>query len=277
MTMNDGVRNHTVISQGERITISARTRLWTDDVIVFMHGFGCSKELFADAFEAEALRHYSLCSFDFPSHGASQVVDPGAATLERYADVARALIEVLAPRRVAMVCHSMGGAVGLIAAQALGNCESFISVEGNLIREDCGIVSGNTAKQPRSEFVENGHAAFVKTLRSSGDRSLQRWADCYQLADSASLHAIAESLVSWSVSGKLLNYFAQTKKPHYIYGEQSDLDYLTPRLGKIPRMGIPDAGHFLMLDNPMAFYAAIADVMVSLRWRGRDVARQRRS
>jgi pimeloyl-ACP methyl ester carboxylesterase len=261
MTGDD--ENYLVTYRGQSISLSARTRLGGSELIVFMHGFGCSKDFFDGAFESPDLRDYSLCAFDFPSHGSSDALEPASSTLESYAEIARSLIEQLSPNpgRATLVCHSMGGAIGLFVAQSMPGSPSFVSVEGNLIADDCGIVSRETAAQRQDEFVTSGYHSFLDSLQASPKHDLQAWARCYKQADSAGLHAIATSLVEWSDSGYLMKFFNGLSRRHYFHGEWSELGYLLPALDGTPIHLIPESGHFLMLDNPKGFYQAVAETV----------------
>ena len=55
--------------RGQTVEIAARIRRTGKDLIVLLHGIGCSKESFNHAFRAKALHAYSVCAFDFPGHG----------------------------------------------------------------------------------------------------------------------------------------------------------------------------------------------------------------
>jgi pimeloyl-ACP methyl ester carboxylesterase len=57
---------------GKLIRLSVKLRLVSDDLVVLLHGFGCAKECFDEAFVAEGLQDLSICTFDFPGHGDSE-------------------------------------------------------------------------------------------------------------------------------------------------------------------------------------------------------------
>ncbi len=103
---------------GSGVRLSTRVRESGDDLIVFLHGIGCAKESFADAFDSPALTGFSLCAFDLPGHGSSSRMS--VYSLQSYADVTVQAVNALAAKRVFVVGHSMGGAVGLLAAEPRG-------------------------------------------------------------------------------------------------------------------------------------------------------------
>lgn len=263
---------------GRQIHVAARGRLssplgsGTGELIVFMHGLGCAKESFVQAFEQERLRSYSIYTFDFPSHGGSDRPDADLISLKAYADLARLLIRRQAPRRVHLVCHSMGGVAGLILAGKLPNLGSFVSVEGNLVSADCGLISRTMADQPRKSFVSHGFRRIVDQLSASERLDLRQWARWFAASDPAAVHALARDLVRWSDTGNLIEAFHKLDNRAYVFGHRSHLDHLWPDLNGVPTYGIPGAGHFPMLDNPTSFYATLADILTDFGPRSRGLA-----
>ncbi|SMD20247.1 alpha/beta fold hydrolase [Kibdelosporangium aridum] len=77
------------------MNLAAAQRRSGDHLIVFMHGIGCAKESYAEAFDAAELKDFSLCAFDFPGHGESPSLR--ANSVEAYADASVELIESMGP------------------------------------------------------------------------------------------------------------------------------------------------------------------------------------
>jgi pimeloyl-ACP methyl ester carboxylesterase len=246
---------------GRDIRLSAKLRLTNDHLVIFLHGFGCTKESFNSGFKARGLRDFSLCSFDFPGHGASSRTDVALYSLQSYADITNQVVDRLSPSRVSIVGHSMGGAVGLLAAQSCRSLAAFVNVEGNLVEQDCDIVSRGTANQSLDAFRQRGYGEFLQNLRSSKRADLHTWARWYAQADPAALHEMACSLVEWSDSGKLLDLLKSLKTKSYVYGARDPKPYLVPQLTDVPTFPIADSGHFVMRDNPAAFYRLLPELL----------------
>lgn len=246
---------------GSAVELAVSLQGTADDLVLFLHGFGCAKESFAGAFHQESLADFSLCAFDFPGHGKSSRGSAFAYTLQEYADITNILLNLLSPERVFLVGHSMGGAVALVSTQERRDVGCLVSVEGNLVGEDCGIVSRSTAAQSAAEFISEGCASFVATLRNSGQPDSQAWAHWYSQAEPLALHESARSLVEWSDNGKLLDLFHAMENTSYVYGTRDSKEYLMPYLGRSSSYRIPRAGHFVMLDNPRAFYSTLASIL----------------
>lgn len=246
------------------IQISVDLRPSGSDLLVLLHGLGCAKESFSAAFECRALRRFSICAFDFPGHGRSEVRADQDHSLPSYAKITRLLIERIrtdlgARGRVLLIGHSMGGSVGLLAAQDIPSLTHYISVEGNLVADDCGLVSRRIADQLSSEFITTGYGAFHDELAGSGRKDLRAWAQWYRAAAPAAIHQSARSLVEWSDSGKLLEMFRRLRQDKaYIYGAKEDKRHILPRLTDCRIQRISRAGHFLMVDRPRQFYETLA-------------------
>lgn len=247
---------------GQDLAISTISRLVGEHMVVLLHGFGCAKECFNSIFAEAGIARFSLLAFDFPGHGASSRFDaPSMYSLQAYADIVNLIIDQVAPQKVTLVGHSMGGAVSLIASQGRKDVFGIVDADGNLVAEDCGIVSRETANQSLVRFRERGFQEFLENLRSSADAAETTWAHWYAKADPAALHELACSLVEWSDSGKLLDFFRALDNAVYVYGERDSREYLIPTLkdSLIRVRAIANSGHFMMLDNPDAFSALVAE------------------
>lgn len=233
--------------------LPSRTRLAGDHLIVLLHGLGCGVGSLDSAFTADPLAKFSLCAVGIPPQ----------ATIDQYAEAAVREARKLGHDTVTMVGHSMGGAAAVLAAQELG-CP-VISLEGNLVAEDCGLVSRRIADQALGDFVGSGYSLLLSGLDACDTPDLTQWAQWMRQTDPADLHAAARSLVEWSDSGHLLNAFRSLPRRTYICGARSDVSHLLPHLTDSPSRNIPEAGHFLMVDNPAQLWATVAGLADSPR------------
>lgn len=249
---------------GGIVELSARLRTPPrgGDLLLLLHGLGCAKESFDSAFAAGPLAGLGICAFDFPGHGRSVGPLP-EFTIQAYAEVTAAVVRELAPRRLFVVAHSMGGAVGVVAAADLPRLAGFVNIEGNLVGQDCGLVSRGAAERPRREFVTREFPRFLADLQASRQPALRTWARWYAQTDPVAFHQVASSLVEWSDSGKLRSLFRSLPgTTAYLHGGDSgDLSYLLSTLDGIPVHAIPGSGHFPMLDNPPALWRTVAQVL----------------
>lgn len=249
---------------GRIVALAARVRPGRGsrrgDLLLLLHGLGCAKESFDSAFTAEPLADLPICAFDFPGHGGSAAALP-EHTIEAYADLTVRVVRELAPRRLFLVAHSMGGAVGLLAAPRLPALAGFVSIEGNLVGRDCGLVSRGAAGWPLAEFVDREFPRFRATLQASPEPALRAWAEWYRQADPVAFHQVARSLVGWSDSGVLRSRFTSLGCPAgYLHGTGSG-DPPRPALDGTAVAAIPGSGHFPMVDNPDALWRAVAGLL----------------
>lgn len=242
---------------GKTFSVATKYKPNGNEWLVFMHGIGCAKESFDAVFQDKLAERYSVLTFDFIGHGGSDKPADFSYRLEDHAAIANQLIKQFDPKSVAVVAHSMGGTIGLLLVQELDNLKTFINVEGNLISEDAGIVSRQTAEQAEADFVTNGYNDFLARLRSSDEPAFRVWANWYEKSSPVAIHRSGTSLVEWSDSGKLMPAFNGLSEKAFIYGDRTDVSLLLPQFQDVDVYAIPNSAHFMMLDNPTAFYDAI--------------------
>jgi len=251
--MIEGVKRVRVA--GQDLSIASSFREAGPDLLLMLHGLGCAKESYRDAFASPALADYSLCAIDFPGHGASDTLG-ARSTVDDFADVVVEVARRFPGYRLHLVSHSLGGAVGLTAAPELP-VRSFVNIEGNMVPGDCGIVSRRTASQPLDDFVAHGFAEFVEFLRAAPDAASRAWAEWYAVCDPVAVHTVARSLVEISDSSKLLAVFQDLGNASYVHGDRSELGHLLPLLPAGVIHEIAGSGHFPMIDNPAALWDAV--------------------
>lgn len=244
-----------------QLSVSIKQRVSGEHLILFLHGLGCAKESFDYVFGVEELQDYSLCTLDFVGFGDSDKRDNFSYALEDQAAIAKLVVEQLAPKRISIVAHSMGGAIGVLLAEQLPNLQKFIDVEGNLLAGDCGLVSRTTAMRPLEDFVQTGYQEFLEMLRTSDRADFHEWAIWYQQASPKAIHASSKSMVEWSDSEKLLGIYNSLPDTTYIYGDEEPKEYLLPRFTQTNISYLPRLHHFMMIENPRRFFQIIAEIL----------------
>lgn len=258
MTNEIGLLSFQLTCWNRQFVLAARHENGGGDLILFTHGLGCSKESFDGAFDFPRFSGFRLLAVDLVGYGDSSKPPDFSYAMEDQAQLLGLVLEKIEADRIHIVAHSMGCAIGLLLAERIPRkVASFVNVEGNLIAEDCGLISRKTIEIPFEEFRDS---VFDK-IRSKGP---QPWRRLSAKTDPWAFYKSCESLVAWSDSGRLLDIFEHLEaRKLYVYGdENSDMEILG-RLGGIRKSAIPDSGHFVMNDNPREFYERVFAVVDS--------------
>lgn len=254
-------KNIQIQYNNQKLNISIKKRLNSEHLILFLHGITCAKESYYAAFETASLDSYSLCTLDFLGFGESDKPADFSYSMQDQAAVVRQIIDTLAPAKISIVAHSVGGAIGVLVARDLPNLVHFINVEGNLVADDCGLITRGTATQSVKEYEQHGFNNFLKILTTSDRKDFHQWAEWYRRASPYATHETARSVVEWSDSGKLLEIFNNLPNKSYLYGDEEPKDYLLPKFKDVDVRYLPGLKHFMMVEDPKTFFATIADII----------------
>ncbi|MEU5874159.1 alpha/beta hydrolase [Glycomyces sp. NPDC047369] len=248
--------------RGRTVNVAARSRPGRGpgaELVLFLHGFGCTNKSFAAAFDDASLADLALCAIDLPGHGGTPALERSHDLLCDYSIIVRRVVAHFNPERVHLVCHSMGGAVGVLAAPDLP-LGALVSIEGNLVAGDCGLISRRIAGQDRGEFTATGYEATFGPLRSSQRPDERAWGDWAATCDPAALHEAARSLVSWCDGGDLADIYRSLPTAVYVYGQRNGLpEHLAPVVDPEAAFGVADSGHFPMIDNGPLLWPEVAE------------------
>lgn len=245
---------------GERYVVATTLREQGDELLLFLHGLGCSRGSFKDIWSRDEFKDYSIMTLDFIGFGDSSKSDTFSYEMEDQASICAEVLSNIDSQKIHIIAHSMGGAIGLLLPpDLLDSALTFSNLEGNLSPEDCGIVSRKTVTVSYDEFVKDVMPEFKNLSESLGkgrfflDSSLP-----------TAFYKSAESLVRWSDSGKLLSRFKNLScRKAYFYGEDNTETTGLHRLDNIEKIMIPRGGHFMMNDNPDECYLRLREFLSS--------------
>lgn len=246
---NDGYHN-----------LSIRSRKKGRDLIFFIHGLGCSKENFNDAWHAEGLNNLALVTMDLPGFGESSMADNFSCDMNAHAEICRDVLSLFPDYRVHLVGHSMGGAIGILLTDMIRDrLASFVNIEGNLTSSDCSV-SREKASVSFEDFICKQLPALILTTSLSVEPGRRMWSRYLKMADKKGLYLSSQSLVRWSDSGLLLKKFKELNcKKVYVYGEANSFLNVLTLLDGIRTVSISNSGHFPMNDNSEEFYGYLSD------------------
>lgn len=233
-----------------------------EEPAVFLHGFGTTKEEYADVSQFPGLVGRGFVAYDAPGFGASTCSDLSRVDLPFLVDVALAVLDSLGVRRFHVVGHSMGGLTALLlAARAPQRVLSFADIEGNLAPEDCFLsrqIVTHRADDPTAFLT-----AFAARASESGEYSSALYG--VRVLTTVTPEVVApvfESMVDLSDHGDLLETFlALPMRRTFVHGEQNaHLGYLDElRRHDVSVVPIEHSGHWPMYSNPPALWSAISE------------------
>jgi len=255
--MNEVIKNITI--KGVRLDIATSFREGKS-LLFFLHGIGCVKESFIDAWQHKDLKDYALLAIDLPGFGNSSRPGAFSYSMEDHAEVCKLVLEKYSGN-VHIIAHSMGGAIGLLLAHRMGeNLGSLISAEGVLGIEDVKRFSARieamSYKEFSSEFLPTQQLLAAQAKLPGNNL----WAEWSKKADLKAMYHSAKAIVPLARSGMLLESFFALKNKSYFYGALKPPPILA-RLEGIQTIGIPNAGHFIMNDTPKEFYKRLGEVL----------------
>lgn len=237
--------------------------------IVFIHGFGASKETFLEVFERKEFQSFTVLATDLIGFGDSDKPANFSYLMKDQAKILRKTIDFLDLDCFHIVAHSMGGIIGIELSEMIpGRVLSFINAEGNITAEDC-TMSKRVKEMGEEYFAQKGFAqlkhAIAKESNRTQDNSLKDYLKSLSVATPKSLYKSSVSTVQESYYGDLLKRFGQLPfYKCYIYGEKNKNVFPAEKLLRkqgIPLFYVSGSGHSMMKENPDEFYSLVMDAI----------------
>ncbi len=232
--------------------------------IVLLHGFGSTKEDYADMARVERFGGRPIIAFDAPGCGDTECTDLSAVSIPFLQQTLQRVLELCGVRRCHLVGHSMGGLTALMYADDHRDVPlSFTNIEGNVAPEDC-FLSRQIIDYPSStpsEFLDR----FIERMWQTPGFSHPLYA--VGLRTKVRIEAVGpifRSMVGLSDNEDLMSKFIQLPFPKmFVYGDENrSLSYLaTLEDDGVELAEIADSGHFPMYSNPPALWTRIGDFM----------------
>ncbi len=247
---------------GVRLKLAVMYRSGEGAPILFLHGFGSTKEDYADVVLSQAFDGRPVIAYDAPGCGESECDDLNAVSIPFLVETARHLLAHFAVADFHLVGHSMGGLTALMLADAEpSRVLSFIDIEGNVAPEDCFLRRQitNFPSDNAEAFFEN----FIeRTWHSRYHSSALYAASLRHKVRAAAVRGIFTSMVELSDHGDLMRRFLSLPCPRmFMHGEQNDgLSYLSSlRENGVKVARIRSCGHFPMYSNPVEMWSAMSE------------------
>jgi pimeloyl-ACP methyl ester carboxylesterase len=236
-----------------------------EQAIVFVHGSGDSSQVWQPIIDR--LPDRSCVALDLPGHGGRRQ-SPGPQTIMSVADygawVEQELVR-LGLREVCVAGHSLGGAIALYMALASPSLVRSLALIGTGARLRVApqlLEAARTDPQEATRML--AELSFAPGHEEQAERYLQR-------ADSAAPGVLWRDLAACNDFDLMSDLARITQPAIIITGEQ---DRLTPPkyalflLGHLPQATlalIPDAGHYVPIEQPGAVAEALSAWLAALR------------
>lgn len=243
------------------LSISALHRAGAAEPIVFLHGFGSTKEDYADITLYPEFDDHPFLAYDAPGCGQTECSDLSKVSIPLLVETALAMIDQVGFKRFHLVGHSMGGLTALMLADRIPQrVLSFTDIEGNIAPEDC-FLSRQVDQYPDDNDERFFDHFIARTLQAPAFSSALYATSLRYKVRAQAVRGIFRSMVDLSDHGVLMTRFLNLPCPKaFMYGEQNrHLSYLAHiqdngvQLAEIPR-----CGHFPMYANAPAMWKWIS-------------------
>ncbi|SDO34064.1 alpha/beta fold hydrolase [Lentzea jiangxiensis] len=246
--------------RGVNVKVASVRRGGTDAPVVFLHGFGTSKEDYLDVNQRHDFAGRPFLAYDAPGCGATECADLGEVDLPFLADTARTVLDRAGIGRFHVVGHSSGALTALLLAhQEPGRVLSFVNIKGILAPEDCVLSrEALTHRDPGEHLFQLAESCRDSPCYGGGLFA----ANLPNKVRRGAVATLFRSMVELADHGDLLPKFLSLPCPRlFVYGEQcAGLSYL-PLLDAngVELAEIPHSGHLPMYSNPVATWRQIAE------------------
>jgi pimeloyl-ACP methyl ester carboxylesterase len=225
--------------------------------LVLLHGNGHSWHEFSDALDALA-EHFDVVAWDMPGHGASAdvAVPP---SIEVYAGALADLIATLGLARPAILGSSVGAFIAASYAADHGAASAVVLEEMQFRGRDFWAAAWTRVVAMFGEPVQTLEAVQARFKRPVSGEMLQRWNRERTRTGAAGMIGVMAAIRDFDVAGRLARLDAPCL---LLFGDAGPtVDRAEALAGARPGAVvsvIADAGHFISLDQPAAFAAAVS-------------------
>lgn len=218
-----------------------------------MHGFGSTKEDYADITLQPQFDGHPFIAYDAPGCGETLCGNLNKVDIQLLVKTATAVLKHFEISSFHLVGHSMGGLTGLLLAHEMKDrVLSFVDIEGNIAPEDC-FLSRQIHDHARDDD-ESFFKDFIERTRMAPDPASALYASSLaHKVRTQAVRGIFESMMELSDHGDLMDKFLAMPFPRqYMYGAtNSHLSYLEYIAANgVDLACIPACGHFRCIRTP---------------------------
>jgi pimeloyl-ACP methyl ester carboxylesterase len=236
-----------------------------DPVCVYLHSLGgASSADFPRITRDSQLAAYRALLIDLLGFGFSDSPAAFSHTLTAHADIIVRLLDCLGLRTCHVIGHSLGGSIGIALAAARPDLVSGLVVaECNLEPQDATfsqLIIG--LSKTEEDYSASGHAEVIARAEgwAASRPALASFPGTLRVADPRAIYRCSVALVECQLRE---TFFGLGVPRTYVFGANS-LPHRHERLLKpegVPIAVVPEAGHWMISENPQAFSAIIASTL----------------
>ncbi len=258
MKLSAGLKEYSVSINKHKISFKCKYNEESSEAVIFFHGLGCSGDTFKYVLDQEYFPKKSLLILDHVGFGNSSKPENFSYTMEDQARIIQKLLSILPKWNIHIVAHSMGVAIALsLKPQTFSRILSFCNIEGNLISDDCGIMSRGISDISLKEYESKLYKLHKFVYRANEQLHFEQ-------SSAFAIYNSAVSLVEKSDSGELLHRFRKLNcTKSYFYGEENKDMPVLKKLDSVKKYMIQKSGHAMTTDNPKEFYTKLVEFINS--------------
>lgn len=248
--------------EGVNLKIAVIVREGEGVPLVFLHGFGSTKESYADAMRCSEFKGRRIIAYDAPGCGESECSDLTAISIPFLVKVAEKMLRYFEISAYHLCGHSMGGLTSLMLLDGgKYSAISFTDIEGNVAPEDCFL--SRQIVEFATDNAEDFFEAFIDRMRDTPGFSNPLYsAGLRAKVKPQAVGPIFRSMVDLSDNAGLMDRFLGLPcAKMFVYGdENTHLSYLCHLAEHGVRVEeIENSAHFPMYSNAPALWRAMGN------------------
>ena len=258
-----------VVKSADGVPISYEVYGSGEPTLVFVHGWNCDARYWREQIPFFSKKH-RVVVLDLAGHGHSGL-SRTKYTMAAFGEDVKAAAETAGAGRVILIGHSMGGSViaeaaRLMPARVIGliGVDTLENVEYPLTQEEFVKMTA-----PLREDFQAGSRGFVgQMLSTNTDAQLREWilSDMSAASPAVAMSAMDEMMGQF-ISGEAAKVFEQVRVPVMsVNGSLWPINYEANRRHMLSYDAIvlTNADHFLMMNRPAEFNAALEEAVERL-------------
>ncbi len=258
-----------VVKSADGVPISYEVYGSGEPTLVFVHGWSCDARYWREQVPFCSKKHRAVV-LDLAGHGHSGL-SRAKYTMAAFGEDIKAVTEAVGADKVILIGHSMGGSVIAEAARLMpGRVIGLIGVD-TLENVEYPLTQEEFVKMtaPLREDFQAGSRGFVGQMFSTNtDAQLREWilSDMSAAPPAVAMSAMDE-MMSQFTSGEAAKVFEQVRVPVMsVNGSLWPINYEANRrhMSSYDAIVLTNADHFLMMDRPAEFNAALEEAVERL-------------